>query len=76
MKVANSTPGRQLLFKSPLRTQALQMRRVARLGAFAACLAGAAAMGCMDEDGNAVDWWMAFKFPSGGKYVCVYRGAD
>jgi hypothetical protein len=33
-----------------------------------------AAVGCIDEDGNAVDWWMVYKMPSGFQYA--YRDSS
>jgi deoxyribonuclease II len=29
---------------------------------------GSSGMGCMDEDGNPVDWWAALKYPDGSSY--------
>jgi hypothetical protein len=33
-----------------------------------------AAVGCIDEDGNAVDWWMVYKMPQGFQYA--YRDSS
>jgi len=44
------------------------MRLLVLLSVFVSCVYSAPSFACLDESGNPVTWWAAFKYPDGVKY--------